>query len=213
MSTSTLYAVGLYAAYLAGAIELRARPTGGHARRLPRATLALAVLVAVPTTLQFFFPAVVDLFERNPSRIAAGEWWRLATSLLVQDGGVTGSVFNMIGLLLVGSVAERYWGGRRCVIVFALGGIAANAVALAWQPVGAGNSVANFALAGSVVVACLRSHRSRLVSLTALLALGAETWLMLLKDIHGAAALVGVATAVAMIALQRRSNGAAAAHH
>jgi hypothetical protein len=66
---------------------------------------------AIPTTPQFFFPAVLDVFERDYSRIAAGDWWRLVTALLVQDGGVGGSLFNLISLALLGRLAEQRRGG------------------------------------------------------------------------------------------------------
>src|ERR1043166_5289024 len=75
--------------------------------RLPKITIVLFLIVAVPTVLQFFFPALLTALERDRSRILAGEFWRLATSLLVQDGGIQGSVFNLVSLLLLGSVAER----------------------------------------------------------------------------------------------------------
>jgi len=59
---SCLYIVGLYGAYLAGSMQLRARSAehtrepSHAARQLPRATLLMLLAVAVPTTLQFFFP-------------------------------------------------------------------------------------------------------------------------------------------------------------
>lgn len=60
---------------------------------------------------------------RDYSRFLAGEWWRLITPLFVQDGGVTGSLFNLVSLFLVGCVAERHWGSQRWLIIFFVGGI------------------------------------------------------------------------------------------
>jgi membrane associated rhomboid family serine protease len=200
-----LYDVGLYAAYVAGAMHLRARPAESRrdVGRPPRATVVLMLAIAVVTTLQFFFPAVLVMFERDYSRFAAGEWWRLITALFAQDGGWSGGLVNLVGLVLVGGVAERLWGGRRWLVFFFVGGVISEVIALAWQPIGAGNSVANFSLAAGVVVVCLVSDPSRLVLVTALLALGADAWLLYLKNVHGAAALVGVVLAIALIAFER----------
>lgn len=203
-----LYSVGLYAAYLAAAIRPAKAPVAPCGARAfagwpwPRATLGLMLAIAIPTTLQFFFPALLRLFERDHSRFAAGEWWRIVTPLFVQDGGVSDSCFNLMALFFVGWATERRWGGRRCWFVFLAGGVLSEVISLAWQPVGAGNSVGNFALAGGLAFACLRPDPPRFASVMALLALGADLWLVLLRDIHGAAALVGVALAF----LMRRSE-------
>ena len=112
------YVVVLYAACVAGLLRIRAHngviTLPGKATRLlqplPWAALLSAVAIAIPTTLQFVFPSVLALFRRDASAFWAGDWWRLLTPLLVQDGGVRGSIFNLLSLLLVGSVAERLWG-------------------------------------------------------------------------------------------------------
>src|SRR5690349_4357145 len=124
-----LYILGLYCAYAAGSIFLRARSIQPlHSPRasvfhLPRATLLLVLVVAVPTTLQFFFPAILALFQRDYARFLGGDWWRLLTPLFVQDGGVAGAIFNLISLLLVGSVAEQLWDSRQVLSIFFIGGI------------------------------------------------------------------------------------------
>jgi len=48
----------------------------------------MLLTVAVPTTLQFFFPSVLTLFERDYMRFLVGDWWRLITPLFVQDGAL-----------------------------------------------------------------------------------------------------------------------------
>src|SRR6266536_2885378 len=161
-----LYVLGLYSAYPAGSFYLRIQST---AFRLPRATLALLPVVGLPTTLQFFFPALLPLLQRNYSRFLQGEWWRLITSLFAQDGGVGGTIFNLVSLLLVGAVAEQFWYSRQILLLFFLGGILAQFIAFAWQPAGAGNSVANFNLAASIAVACLIRRPVILVQFLALL--------------------------------------------
>jgi membrane associated rhomboid family serine protease len=164
----------------------------------------MLLAVAVPTTLQFFFPSVLTLFERDYMRFLAGDWWRLITPLFVQDGGISGSIFNLVSLLLVGSAAEQLWGSRRWLLIWFIGGVLSEIIAFAWQPVGAGNSVANFSLAASVAVLCLTRNSLRPARVAALLALGAGVSLLLLNDIHGAAAMLGAVIAIVLIWFDRR---------
>jgi rhomboid protease GluP len=144
--------------------------------------------------------------ERNAALIASGEVWRLVTALVVQRGGFAGSIFNLVSLALIGSVAEHLWGTRRWVVIVVVGGILSEVVALAWQPIGAGNSVANFSLAGAVCVRCLTRRPSRTALGTACLALGSCAGLLLRRDIHGAAALIGAMTGLALITPDGRSE-------
>jgi len=183
-----LYTVGVYSAYIAGFLLLRARSI---AFRPPRTIVLLLLLVAIPSTLQFFFPAILALFERDYARFAGGDWWRLVTSLVVQDGGVAGAIANLVGLALIGMIAEQFWSAGQVLVLFFAAGIAGQLAGFAWQPVGAGNSVANFGLAASVALACLARRPPRPVLIAALLALGADIVLLALRDIHGAAALAG----------------------
>ena len=128
---------------------------------MPYATLLLAVAIVIPTTLQFFVPTMLQMFERDYTKFLQGEWWRLITSLFVQDRGLSGSIFNLVSILLMGMVAEELWGSQKWLILFFGGGILSQVVAFGWQPVGAGTSVANFSLAGGTAVLCLASDVPR----------------------------------------------------
>ena len=154
MIAQTLLAFSLAAACLAGLLYLRARPVEAAARRF-RAVFVLLLFVGVPTLLQARYPSIRSALQRDARSISSGQWWRLVTALCVQDGGVAGSAFNLISLPVVGTIAERLWGARRLLLTFFLGGVLSELVALSWQPIGAGNSVANFSLAGSVCLACI----------------------------------------------------------
>jgi membrane associated rhomboid family serine protease len=200
---SFLYIVGIYGAYLAGSFYLRTQSDGQAPRKIPYATIALMVAIAIPTTLQFFFPEILQLFERNYERFLAGDWWRIVTSLFVQDGGMSGSIFNLVSLLLIGTVAETFWGSRKWLIIFFTGGILSQLAGFVWQPIGAGNSVANFSLAASVATLCLFLRSSRPVKISAACAVGAGVILLLLRDIHGFAVLLGVSIALFLIRLDR----------
>ena len=194
-----LYLAVLYGACAAGVMLLKPPPpntpdTFRRETRLPMMTLTLLVVIAVFTGFQLFFPSLLPALERDAVRIRAGEWWRLVTPLFVQDGGLQGGVFNLVSLLLMGSVAERLWGSRRWLFIFFACGILSEALACAWQPVGAGNSVANFGLAASVAVRCLTRTAVWTIHLAAAVCLLAGVVLFLLKDIHGIAVALGAFT-------------------
>ncbi|HET6595244.1 MAG TPA: rhomboid family intramembrane serine protease [Anaerolineales bacterium] len=197
-----LYILGLYFAFAAGSIYIRNQPSAPPSSRkrfpLPPATVLLLLAIGIPSVLQFFFPALLSALERDYERFLQGDWWRLISPLFVQDGGVAGTVFNLIGLALVGSVAERIWNRRLLFIVFFTGGILAEIVGFLWQPIGAGNSVGNFSLAASIAVACLTRSAPKPVRILAILALGADAILLGLQDIHGAAAIFGGILALLM---------------
>jgi membrane associated rhomboid family serine protease len=212
-SLQPLYVIlGLYAAFAGGLILHRtrtARPPGSPtvpARRLPLATLLLTVAVALPTTLQLFHPAILPALQRDFARFAAGEWWRVVTPLFVQDGGIAGTVFNLVGLVLIGWLAEQIWGSRRMLVIFLIGGVVSEVVGFSWQPTGAGNSVGNLSLAASIAVYSLAQRPGWVIQLMAALALGADFVLLLLKDIHGVGAMAGVVLALALRGTRRRQS-------
>jgi membrane associated rhomboid family serine protease len=202
MLRACLYVVGLYGAYAAlrlrGLVsEPRRRGRAAATFTPPPATLALTAIVTLMAVAQWRFPAILTALRRDYSRFVAGEWWRVLTALFVQDGGPSGAMFNIVGLLFIGSAAERQWGARRWLAIFFLGGLASEVVALGWRPIGAGNSVANFSLAGSVVVTSLARVRGA-ARVAALSAAAACLWLLILHDIHGAAAFVGALLGVCL---------------
>ncbi len=207
----SLYVTALFGAFGAGLLRIRTQTGLSMAstnpasakQQLPWATLLLTVAIGIPTSLQFAVPSLLTLFRRDAGAFWAGDWWRVLTPLFVQDGGVSGSIFNLVSLVLVGSVAERLWGSARWLTIFFLGGILSEFIALAWQPVGAGNSLANFSLAGSIGMLCLTANPLRLERIAACLSLGAGLWLLLLHDHHGAAAALGCLIALGLICFKR----------
>jgi len=120
-----------------------------------------AVVFAVTTAtsvLGLAVPAVLDALERTPDGLH-GQWWRTVTALFVQDGGVLGTVSNLAFLALLGVLAERLAGPRWWLVAYFGAGLAGELAGYAWQPTGAGNSVAVCGLAGLVVVALLAGIR------------------------------------------------------
>jgi membrane associated rhomboid family serine protease len=123
-------------------------------RRPPVATAMAFVVTAAVSVLGLARPGVLAALQRTPEGLH-GDWWRSFTSLFVQDGGVVGTVSNLAFLLVLGVLAEQVLGSRRWLVCYFGAGLAGELAGYAWQPQGAGNSVAICGLAGALVVALL----------------------------------------------------------
>jgi membrane associated rhomboid family serine protease len=169
-------------------------------RRVPWLTLAVTLVTAGVSLTQLGVPGLLDRLERSPAARHA-EPWRLLTSLLVQDGGVPGTVSNLGALVVLGVLAERMTSRLHWLAGYLGAGLVGEVAGLWWQPVGGGNSVAVCGLSGLLTVAVVRSERalSSAVSLTVLV------WVSLL--LGGQApelVLPGVVVAVVVQHLGRR---------
>lgn len=98
-------------------------------RTVPVATLSIAVITAAVTLVQFADPAVLDLLRRNPQALAAGQWWRVGSSLLVHDGGWLQFMPNMVGIVLIGMALEPLIGPWRILALYLAGGLAGKGIA------------------------------------------------------------------------------------
>ena len=212
ISLSPLFAalvrgVGLSSAFVAG-VATRKATARQDCRRVPSLTLACALAIACVSLTQLLYqPRLLPLLMRDAPRVHDGQSWRLLTSLFVQDGGWAGLGFNLVGLLAIGTSAEWMLGKMRWAVVAAASVIAAQWAALTWQPLGAGNSIVNFGLAGAICAACLLDRSARHVRLPAIAASAYFVLLLAAADIHGGAAVAG-ALAASAIALSGRRSGA-----
>ena len=126
----------------------------------PVLTASVFLATAVPSVLGLVVPAVEVALRRDRTAIDHGEVWRLVTALVVQDGGVAGTVFNLVGLAVMGLLAERLVSRRDWVIAYLTGALVGELAGWAgWQPVGAGNSIGVCGLSGMLAIALARSRR------------------------------------------------------
>lgn len=209
-----LYSLVLGSAFWAGMAanadpQAGSMPLPGAARaRYPVVIPVLFALVAIPSLLQFPFPRLLYALRRDGDLILhQGEWWRIVTSLLVQDGGVAGTVFNLVGLVLVGLVAERLW-GRWLPVLFFGAGIGSQFVGMAWQPIGAGNSVGNFGMATGVLLLCVIRAEAILPRILGVVGIIAGLTLLSLRDIHGGAVAIGLVLSALLLAFTSRNDPA-----
>lgn len=171
------------------------KPTGTPA--IPLATLAIAALIGVVFAAQLVRPELLQHLQRSESVWRELQAWRIFTALFAQDGGAAGFIFNLIILLVIGSVAESRLGSRLWLLIYFGAGVLTEIAALAWQPVGAGNSIAVFALAGALVASGAVSESSRVRLLIRAIAAAAASSLLLMRDIHGVGFLLGALLALA----------------
>lgn len=126
-------------------------------RRLPVVTLVFLLLTAVPSILQFFLPGLEPTLMRAPG---SGDWWRMFTSLVVQDGGIGGTLFNLVSLAVIGYFAEQAFGPWRWILLYAGGAAAGQVAGYLFADPGAGNSIAVCGLAAGLAFASGSLERS-----------------------------------------------------
>ncbi|MDN5796660.1 MAG: hypothetical protein L0H79_13015, partial [Intrasporangium sp.] len=182
--------------YVAGVVQVcRVAERAGQ----PRCTwwgVTLWLAVAIPSSLQFWWPELLARGARDPAEIGQGQWWRLVTSMFLQDGGWPGTIFNLVTLaitvLLTGSLVR----GWVLPVLFVLGGVVCNVLtALAFDQSGAGDSMATMVLLVVVAIWSTRPVATDL-ALVALLVATAVT-LLFLRDQHGLAVSFGMVLGVA----------------
>lgn len=138
-----------------------------------------------------FDDAILDVIRRDPDRLQSGEWWRLFTPLVGQDGGLSGLIFNLVILLAVGAVVENLFGWKLLLVTYGAAGILSEVAAYTIMPNQgfAGNSVANFGLIGLVCAFGVMSTNA--ARLTGALGLLGGVVLLVLWDLHGIGFAVG----------------------
>ena len=181
-------------------------------RRWPLLTLAVMLLIGATWALTSARPELLPMLSRDPRMVSAGEVWRAVTALFAQDGGTAGTLFNLFWLLVLGSMAERRFSRPAWLAVYFLGGVATELFALPWQPHGAGNSVACFALAGALCSDWREGPGRWWRAGTGLAGLVAAALLLFANDIHGIGFCIGMVIGfvlVARSAARDRATGAA----
>ena len=127
-------------------------------QRLPIATAVVFVVTATTSILGLVVPGMLKGWQRAPQGLH-GDWWRTFTALFVQDDGVAGTISNLAFLLVMGAVAEQVLGAWRWLVCYFGAGLVGELAGYAWQPRGAGNSVAICGLAGALTVALVVGAR------------------------------------------------------
>jgi len=160
---------------------------------LPKMTLLVACITFIVSAIGNISPTVLNLLGRSLPDLQQGEIWRLFTPLFVQDGGWAGLIFNLIALVIIGTLVENTFGKRRFLITYLIAGFVSEIAAYTMlQHQGfAGNSVANMGIAGLLFTALLAS-KAEPVRILGLIGMGAGLTLLLTANLHGIGFAVGV---------------------
>lgn len=97
---------------LIGEGTLRERP-------VPWAAVALTAVAVGAVLLQLSWSGAMDALDSDPRKSG---WWRVVTSVFMQNGGVFGAVWNIATLAAIAALTQWFWGGPLMLALFA-GGI------------------------------------------------------------------------------------------
>jgi rhomboid protease GluP len=163
-------------------------------RRIPITTLAVLGMTALITALQSFSPRVLTMLCRSPGMVSSHQWWRLFTAMFVHADGWPQIVFNFTTIAIIGAIVEQLYGAKLWLALYFVPGIIGETAGLAWQPYGAGASVAGSGLLGGLAAQLLRYQtvQGRLGGVCVLLF---ATALTIIRDIHGPPILAGLGLA------------------
>lgn len=94
---------------------------GGDSLRrgpLPWSAVVLAALAVGGVALQLSWPGAMAALDHDPAKTG---WWRVFTSVFMQNGGAFGALWNVATLALVAVLAHRLWGGGPTLGLFLAG--------------------------------------------------------------------------------------------
>lgn len=167
----------------------------GLRRRTPTLTLAVTGATGIVTAMAATTPAIVTALQRSPAAVH-GEWWRLATPVLLNPEGPRQIAVNLVALLGVGVIVERALGRTRWLAAYASGAMVGELAGLAWQPVGAGSSVAVCGLLGALAAWLWRDVRTVPARVGAAALLAGAWVLVYAHDLHGPPLLAGFSLSI-----------------
>ena len=186
----------LWAAFAAGWLAIAAstlkRDPNSPPVRFTWWALTLWLIVAVPSLLQLAMPQLLELGMRNADIVQHGQWWRLVTANVLQDGGLAGTLSNLSVLAVTLLIVGRVLPGRLAVPLFIVGGI--GSMLLQLDHPGAGNSMATLALLAGTAVIGILPRLISILGLAAVIVIGVV--LTVLGNEHGPAILLGLVLGV-----------------
>ena len=194
--TGTVFTIG-YWVVLAMTIACAAQLLGnlGPRLRAPRpAALALFAVVAVPSLIELGWHGIYTALYRAPDQIKHHhQYWRLLTGSIVQDGGLEGTIFNLVVLFVIGTLAVYAWDAGRAIGLFVVGVIGFNLTAtFAFASPGGGNSAATIFLGTTLVGLALVRLRVVPAVVAAVVVVAAGVVLIAVNDAHGIPILAGL---------------------
>ncbi len=195
-----------------GRDSLRGRP-------VPWVAVGLTALAVAGVALQLCWAGAMAALDNDPTKSG---WWRVFTSVFMQNGGVGGALWNLATLAFVAVLAQWLWGGRLTALLFVAGILLPERIdALLGLGGGpstdprnfAGSSGATYFLGATLAAALLTRSRIRKEQALAVgvPALGLLMWCAQ-DNGHGLVAVYGFALGTLIWAALRRTPRAGTPH-
>ncbi len=180
-------------------VGVTARPRWGRALRHPWPAVVAVIVIGVPSLGQFAWPRLGEALMRDPdATLHHGQWWRVLTALLAQDGGVVAAIFGLVVVAVVMLIGNAVFGWWLAALLFLGCSVVLNLGALGWQP-GGGTSFASDGLL-MAISARLALDGGRAQRWAAAVQVSAGVVLIAAGDAHGVALLLGFALGAALTA-------------
>lgn len=135
-----------------GAVGVGSTPTFRFYNNMGRFrfyAVKLSLVCLIVFIIQVIFPGFTNIFVLNSK--AYWEVWRFLTAIFLH-GSLLHLVYNLFALLLFGSIAEKFAGGKKFLIVFFVSGIVANIVSVNFYSSSLGASGAIFGIIGLIII-------------------------------------------------------------
>lgn len=193
-----LLAAIVTASVFAGGLVLRQR---GKKLRFPWLTVVIALVTLVFSVLGELDRDILDLLRRDGYGLTQqGEWWRIVSPLVVQDGGWPGLIFNLLTLVVLGTLVESIFGARLLAVAYLAAGLISEVFAytLLQNQGFAGNSVANMGLAGLIGIVAVTTPATP-ARIAGGLSVLAGAWLVFTGNLHGVGYAVGVLVGLTVV--------------
>lgn len=176
-------------------------------RRIPWVAIALTALVVAGLVLQLSWSGAMDALDSDPAKTG---WWRVITSVFMQNGGIFGDAWNVATIAIVAALAEWFWGGTLTFALFLAGILLPQhidsllgIVSVSSEPRNfAGSSGATYFLAATLAVPLLvrtRVVKERLIAV-GIVVLGLVMWFVQ-ENAHGLMSVYGLVLGAVVWAL------------
>ena len=205
-AASIVVSLVVLVAFIRVAIGMTLR--GGRPRRAPVLAIVLVVVIGIPSIAQYAgVPAIGDALRRDPElTLQLGQWWRVLTAILAQDGGLVAAIFGLVVVAIAITFSSWIQGAWLTLAIFLVCSIVLNLLALGWGAVGGGTSFGSDGVMLSILAMGLVTIRDRVVMIAAVVAIAGGMLLVALDDAHGVAILLGAAIGALHGLLLRRRD-------
>ncbi|AJC54346.1 MULTISPECIES: hypothetical protein [Streptomyces] len=179
-------------------------------RPVPWVAIALTAVAVGAVVLQLAWSGAMDALDGDPRKTG---WWRVVTSVFMQNGGLFGGIWNIVTLAVIAALAQWFWRGPLMLLLFAAGILLPQRIDALFGETApstdprnfAGSSGATYFLAATLAAGLLLTSphiKGRLMALC-VPAAGLAMWLAQ-ENGHGLVTCYGCLLGAAVLPLARR---------